>query len=90
MGSVYAVNTMIMKTFLVAVDFSDAANLVVEKAGGLAQQLSARIVLLHVFEPKPAYVPMGETAGVVIGAAWPLTTPQGPSGPRGALGFSRR
>ena len=51
---------MIMKTFLVAVDFSDAANLVVEKAGGLAQQLSARIVLLHVFEPKPAYVPMGQ------------------------------
>ena len=67
-----------MKTFLVAVDFSEAANLVVEKAGGLARQLSARIVLLHVFEPKPAYVPMGETAGVVIGAAWPLTTPQGP------------
>ena len=23
--------------------------------------------------------PVGETAGVVIGAAWPLTTPQGPS-----------
>ncbi len=78
MGSLYAVSRMIMKTFLVAVDFSDAANLVVEKAGGLARQLSARIVLLHVFEPKPAYVPMGETAGVVIGAAWPLTTPQGP------------
>jgi nucleotide-binding universal stress UspA family protein len=66
-----------MKTFLVAVDFSDVANLVVQRAGGLAQQLSAKIVLLHVFEPKPAYVPVGETMGVVIGAAWPLTTPQG-------------
>ena len=79
MGSVCAVNRMIMKTLLVAVDLSDAADLVVEKAGKLAQQLLAKVVLLHVFEPKPAYVPLGETAGVVIGAAWPLTTPQGPS-----------
>ena len=66
-----------MKTLLVAVDSSDAANVVVEKAGNLAQQLPARIVLLHVFEPKPAYVPVGETAGIVIGAAWHLTPPQG-------------
>jgi len=36
-----------MKNLLVAVDFSDASNLVVQKAGDLAQQLSARIVLLH-------------------------------------------
>ena len=76
-GSEYAVSTKIMKTLLVAVDSSVAANVVVEKAGNLAQQLPARIVLLHVFEPKPAYVPVGETAGIVIGAAWPLTTPQG-------------
>ena len=68
---------MAKKNLLVAVDFGDASNLVVQKAYALAQQFSARIVLLHVFEPKPAYVPVGETAGIVIGAAWPLTTPQG-------------
>ena len=53
MGSVCAVNRMIMKTLLVAVDLSDVADLVVEKAGKLAQQLLAKVVLLHVFEPKP-------------------------------------
>ena len=46
---------MAKKNLLVAVDFSEASKLVVQKAGELAQQLSARIVLLHVVEPTAAY-----------------------------------
>ena len=61
-----------MKNFLVPVDFSDASNLLVEKAGELAQELTARIVLLHVDEPKASYV--GSEDAVV--AAWPLATPK--------------
>jgi nucleotide-binding universal stress UspA family protein len=45
-----------MKNLLVPVDFSDASNLLVEKAGELAQELTARVVLLHVDEPKATHV----------------------------------
>ena len=65
---------MAKKNLLVAVDFSDASNHVVKKAGELAQQLAARIVLLHVVEPTAAYVPGGGTRKVAVAAAWPLKT----------------
>ena len=63
---------MAKKNLLVAVDFSKASKLVVQKAGELAQQLSARIVLLHVVEPTAADVPGEGAKGVA--AAWPLKT----------------
>lgn len=66
---------MAMKTLLVAVDFSDASALVIGRAAELAQELSGRIVLLHVVEPRAAYVPAGKTKRAVA-AAWPLRTPR--------------
>lgn len=66
---------MEMKTLLVAVDFSDASALVVERAIELAQELSARILLLHVVEPKAAYLPAGKAKRAAVAAAWPLRTP---------------
>jgi nucleotide-binding universal stress UspA family protein len=60
-----------MKNLLVPVDFSDASNALIEKAGELAQELTARIVLLHVDEPKATQI--GPDAFV---AAWPLETPK--------------
>ena len=63
---------MAKKNLLVAVDFSKASKLVVQKAGELAQQLSAKIVLLHVVEPTATRVPGGDIEGVA--AAWPLKT----------------
>lgn len=62
---------MVMKTLLVPVDLSDASNPVVEKAAELAQQLSAKVVLLHIVEPVATYVPVGATMDV-IAAAPPL------------------
>ena len=50
---------MAKKNLLVAVDFGDASNLVVQKADALAQQFSARIVLLHVVDPTVAYASGG-------------------------------
>ena len=64
---------MAMKSLLVPVDFSDASNLVIEKVGQLAQELSARVVLLHVDEPKVAYAAFGN-AGSVLVFAWPMET----------------
>jgi universal stress protein A len=64
-----------MKTLLVAVDFSDASAVVVERAIELAQEMSARIVLLHVVEPKATYLPAGKTKRPAVAAAWPLRTP---------------
>jgi nucleotide-binding universal stress UspA family protein len=58
---------------LVPIDFSDVSILVVEKAGELAQDLSATIVLLYVDEPKATYVAFG-SATRILGAAWPLET----------------
>jgi len=74
-----------MKTLLVAVDFSDASNLLVKEAGELARQLLARIVLLHVIEPKAAYVPVGDSKGVAVAAAWPLRSPKRRSDPEARL-----
>ncbi|HEY5770810.1 MAG TPA: universal stress protein [Terrimicrobium sp.] len=65
---------MAKKNLLVAVDFSEASKLIVQKAAELAQQLSARIVLLHVVEPTVAPVPGEGAKGVA--AAWPLKTPK--------------
>ena len=50
-----------MNTILVAVDFSDVTPRVVETARGLASACSARIVLLNVAAPDPAF--MGYEAG---------------------------
>lgn len=61
-----------MKNLLVPIDFSNASNLLVEKAGELAQELTARVVLLHVDEPKATHV--GSEDALV--AAWPLATPK--------------
>lgn len=61
-----------MKNLLVPVDFSDASNLLVEKAGELAQELTARVVLLHVDEPKATHIGSKDT----VVAAWPLQTPK--------------
>jgi nucleotide-binding universal stress UspA family protein len=66
---------MAMKTLLVALDFSDASAIVIGRAAELAQELSGRIVLLHVVEPKAAFVPAGKTKRAVA-AAWPLRTPR--------------
>ena len=60
-----------MRNLLVPIDFGDASNLVVEKAGELARELPARILLLHVDEPR-AYAALGDVATLV--AAWPLET----------------
>lgn len=62
-----------MKTILVPLDFSDASNLIVSKAAELAQQVSAKIVLLHVVEPVATYIPVGATMDV-IAAPSPLDT----------------
>ncbi|MFZ0711939.1 MAG: universal stress protein [Terrimicrobiaceae bacterium] len=75
---------MTTKNLLVAVDFSEASNLVVDKARELAQELSARIVLLHVMEPKAVPVPKRDSKGA-IGAAWPLQTPKRLSGIKARL-----
>ena len=56
-----------MKTLLVPVDLSDAAQPVLQKAAELAPQLSARIVRLHIVEPVATYVPVGATMDVIAG-----------------------
>ena len=72
MGLISAPNSA-MRNLLVPIDFGDASNLVVEKAGELARELPARILLLHVDEPR-AYATSGDAATLV--AAWPLETPK--------------
>ena len=62
-----------MKTILVPLDFSDATDLIVRKAAEIAQQLSAKIILLHVVEPVATYVPVGATMDVIAAPA-PLET----------------
>ena len=61
-----------MKTLLVAVDFSDASRHVIDCAAGLARELSARIVLLHVVEPISSYVPVGAAMDVIETAPLPV------------------
>jgi nucleotide-binding universal stress UspA family protein len=63
-----------MKNLLAAVDFSDVSNHVVAKTAELAQQLSARIVLLHIIEPVAARLTVRDSASSVFAAAWPLQT----------------
>lgn len=45
-----------MKTVLVPLDFSDATAHVAREAGRLAKALGAKIVVLHVEPPEPAFV----------------------------------
>lgn len=61
-----------MKTLLVAVDFSVASHKVAAYAAGLAGELSARIVLLHVVEPVASYVPVGAAMDVIETAPPPI------------------
>src|SRR5262245_29231711 len=67
---------MARKTLLVAVDLGKASSGVVSRAAELARTLSAKIVLLHVAEPKPAPLPGQKAKDVAIAAAWPLLTPK--------------
>ncbi len=61
-----------MKTLLVAVDFSDASRMVAAYAAGLANELSARVILLHVVEPVASYVPVGAAMDVIETAPPPI------------------
>jgi nucleotide-binding universal stress UspA family protein len=61
-----------MKTLLVAVDFSDASRQVIAYAAGLARDLSARLILLHVVEPIASYVPVGTAMDVIEAAPPPV------------------
>ncbi len=54
-----------MKTLLVPVDFSDATSNLLQHAVDLAQELSGRLVLLHVSEPVATYVPVGASMDVL-------------------------
>jgi nucleotide-binding universal stress UspA family protein len=65
---------MAMKTLLVPVDLSDAAQPVLDKAAELAPQLGARIILLHIVEPVATYVPVGATMDVIAAAPPPAET----------------
>ena len=74
-----------MKTLLVPVDLSDAAQPVLQKAAELAPQLSARIVLLHIVEPVATYVPVGATMDVIAAAPAPAETAESLSAPDSRL-----
>jgi nucleotide-binding universal stress UspA family protein len=63
---------MAMKTLLVPVDLSDASKAVIETTNELAQQLSARVILLHILEPVATYVPVGATMDVIAAAPPPV------------------
>ncbi len=65
-----------MKTLLVAVDLGKASTHVASRATELARELSAKIVLLHVVEPKAAPLPETKSKRVATAAAWPLRTPK--------------
>ena len=67
---------MATKTLLVAVDLGKASSSVANRAGELARSLSAKIVLLHVAEPKAALLPAGKGKRAPMAAAWPLRTPK--------------
>jgi nucleotide-binding universal stress UspA family protein len=67
---------MATKTLLVAADLGKASASVASRAAELAQSLSARIVLLHVVEPKAAALPGGKAKRAPTAAAWPLRTPK--------------
>ena len=67
---------MASKTLLVAVDLGKASNAVASQAAALTRSLSAKIVLLHVVEPKAAALPVGKAKHAPTAAAWPLRTPK--------------
>ena len=67
---------MATKTLLVAIDFSKTSSHLASRAAELAQAVSAKIVLLHVVEPKVTPLPAGKTKRPPVGAAWPLRTPR--------------
>ena len=50
-----------MKTIVVAVDFSNVTQAVLDMASGLAKAFGARLRLLHVVEPEPSYTAYGFT-----------------------------
>jgi len=60
-----------MKTLLVPVDFSNASGVLIERAGGLARDLGARLVLLHVVEPVATSVPVGASMDILTAAPPP-------------------
>ena len=63
---------MAMTTLLVPVDLSDVSKPVLEKTTELAQQLSARVVVLHVAEPVATYAPVEATEDLVIPSPPPV------------------
>jgi nucleotide-binding universal stress UspA family protein len=65
---------MAMKTLLIAVDLSDVSKPVLEKTVELAQQLSARVVVLHVAEPVATCAPVEATEDLVIPRPSPVET----------------
>ena len=65
---------MAMTTLLVPVDLSDVSKPVLEKTTELAQQLSARVVVLHVAEPVATYAPVEATEDLVIPSPPPVDT----------------
>jgi nucleotide-binding universal stress UspA family protein len=67
---------MATKTLLVAVDLGKASTSVAGRAAELARSLSAKVVLLHVVEPKAAALPGGKAKRTPTAAAWPLRTPK--------------
>ena len=67
---------MATRTLLVAVDLGKASTPVASRAAELARALSAKIVLLHVVEPKAAVLPGGKAKHAPTAAAWPLRTPK--------------
>ena len=54
-----------MKTIRVAVDLSPASSKVLKEAVGLAEELSAKILLLHVIAPVSSAVPVGSSMEMV-------------------------
>ncbi|MEN9535482.1 MAG: hypothetical protein RLZ22_1152 [Verrucomicrobiota bacterium] len=52
---------IVMKTILVAVDFSDVTKQVVSTGTMLAKALGANLCLFHVVEPEPSYTAYGFT-----------------------------
>ena len=65
---------MAITTLLVPVDLSDVSKPVLEKTAELAQQLSARVVVLHVAEPVATYAPVEATEDLVIPSPPPVDT----------------
>jgi nucleotide-binding universal stress UspA family protein len=54
-----------MKTLLVSIDFSPITQKVVDGAADLASCMGAKVVLLNVWEPVAAYVPVGAAMDVI-------------------------